>query len=267
MNKELTSTDLVPVSPEPPEPKGASKPATLKDLRYANTVSVFREPPELAGSIKTETWVENADFYSEPETDKPKRKKKSEEEDVPQPYLIIGFDTEFKTPDYLVSREQVVMGLAKYRVLSYQFHAKTSDGKEWQGICCPDGDDRLTLGQFIVFALGVGAGNTASQISTKIYLVGHFTRADIPAFADFQDLTAYMSNVRNTFISIDASTKLIIDYKDVTEQHPEHPAARYVAADTAGIQEPQGDRQARPSGENSTGRRSGEAQGNDPQHG
>ncbi len=66
-----------------------------------------------------------------------------------------------------------------------------------------------------MFALGLGAREHGiKDIPTKIYLVGHFTRADIPAFADFQDLTAYISNVRNTFISIDSSTKLIIDYKD-----------------------------------------------------
>lgn len=186
------------------------------DLKCFSRVAYHAEPVELTGGTIQETWVVGTDFVP-PIPVKKGARNKSTGSPTPEPYLIIGFDTEFKTPDYLVNREAIVAGLAKYRVLSYQFHAKTSDGQEWQGICCPDGDERMGLGEFMVFALGLGAReHNVRNMPTKIYLVGHFTRADVPAFADFKDLTAYLSSVRNTFISIDTATKFKIDYPDGT---------------------------------------------------
>jgi hypothetical protein len=187
------------------------------ELKSSNKVKYFAEPTELIGNkTPQETEVASTDFIPAKAKTKRTRKKAAEAVAVAsEPYLIIGFDTEFKTPEYHVSREQIVAGEAKYRVLSYQFHAKTSDGHEWQGICCPDGDERMTLGEFVVFALGLGArDHQIKNIPTKIYLVGHFTRADVPAFADFQDLTHLLSSVRNTFISIDSGAHLRVDYPD-----------------------------------------------------
>ena len=121
-----------------------------------------------------------------------------------EPYLIVGFDTEFQTPYEPVARADLKAGKAKYRVLSYQFHCKTSDGKSWSGIACPERDERMSLGEFLVFALASGTqGGHLQQIPTTIYLAGHFTRADIPAFSDFKSLQSLMSSVRNTFVSID----------------------------------------------------------------
>jgi hypothetical protein len=131
------------------------------------------------------------------------------------PYLILGFDTEFKGPGYAVNRDDIKAGKAKFRVLSYQFHAKTSDGKEWNGICCPEGDERMTLGEFIVFALGVGAREqNVKDLPTTIYLVGHFTRADIPAFADFRDQYDFLSSVRSTIVSVDTAKPYTIEFPD-----------------------------------------------------
>lgn len=180
-------------------------------LRHPDIVQVYESPPEIhpKPSKRSITLPEGACL---PPPTKPKGGRASKSE-VADPYLIIGFDTEFKTPDYLMNRDQIVAGEAKYRVLSYQFHAKTTDGREWQGICCPEGDDRMSLAAFIVFVLGSGVhDHDFSNLPTKIYLVGHFTRADIPAFSDFKDLTAYMSNVRNTFVSIDTATSIAIDH-------------------------------------------------------
>ena len=54
----------------------------------------------------------------------------------------------------------------------------------------------------MIFVLGTGARvHGIPNLPIKVYLVGHFTRADIPAFADFQDLTKYMSAVRSTFVT------------------------------------------------------------------
>jgi hypothetical protein len=126
-----------------------------EELNCLHQVAYYPEPPELPGSGSHITYVMAGDFIVP--TVAEKAKKKTSEAKAPEPYLIIGFDTEFKTPDYLVDRADIIEGRAKYRVLSYQFHAKTSDGDEWQGICCPDGDNRMGLGEFIVFALGLGA--------------------------------------------------------------------------------------------------------------
>ena len=161
------------------------------------SVSVYETPPELGAMPTTFTLAEDDFWQPSPEEAKNKGMMSS-------PYLIVGFDTEFKTPDYLVNTQDVASGVAKYRVLSYQFHAKTNDGKEWQGICCTKGDERLSIADFMAFVLGKGSNNhEIKALPTNIFLVGHFTRADIPAFEDFKSQTEYLSSVRNTFLSIE----------------------------------------------------------------
>lgn len=145
-------------------------------------------------------WVERGNFYGA------NNKNKS------NPFLVIGFDTEYKTPNNPVDRAGLIEGLGRNRVLSYQVYCKLFDpsqdeSPEWGGICYPeDGavDNRLSLGQVLTFAIwkGINSG-IVSSVPKMIYLVGHFTRADIPAFSDFQSLTQMMSSVRNTFLSID----------------------------------------------------------------
>ena len=131
------------------------------------------------------------------------------------PYLLIGFDTEFKTPDIISSRSDIQEGKAKFQVLSYQFHAKTNTGEEWAGICCPQGDDRMTLSEFIVFALGSGAREHGIRnLPSLIYLVGHFTRADIPAFRDFKEMKGEMMNIRNTFSTVGASMRMDVMFPE-----------------------------------------------------
>ena len=182
-----------------------------KALRHPDTVTVFESPPEIMPTPLARTITVPANAFScDPAQPRSRKHKDAEDE----PYLILGFDTEFKTPEYLIDRDKIVTGQAKYRVLSYQFHAKTTDGREWQGICCPIADERMTIGAFIAFALGLGVEDHNFQnLPTKIYLVGHFTRADLPVFADFKDMTSYMSNVRNTFVSIDAATDIELDHQ------------------------------------------------------
>lgn len=191
--------------------KAGSSATTLK---HGDTVNVFESPPEMMLDATPRRLSLPEGAIRRQEAASAKRRQKGSRTD--EPYLILGFDTEFKTPDYLVDRDAVAAGQAKYRVLSYQFHAKTSDGREWKGICCPQGDERMTLGAFIVFALGLGVEDHGfTDLPTNIYLVGHFTRADVPAFADFKDLTQFLSNVRNTFISIGTATKLVIKHQAV----------------------------------------------------
>ena len=154
---------------------------------------------------KSDIWVEDANFCCAdiPSRKKPWRKKTKKWSD--ENCLIIGFDTEFKAPGKPVTREEMKAGKASYQVLSYQFHCRLPDGTEWSGICCPTKDERLTIGQFLVFALGSArAEGIKAAFPRDIYLVGHFTRADIPAFGDFKDNTDLFANVRNTFVSDDS---------------------------------------------------------------
>lgn len=128
------------------------------------------------------------------------------------PFLVIGFDTEYKTPIDPIDREGLSRGLGRNTILSYQVHCKLYDPNlpdcaEWGGICFPeDGslDNRLSLTDVLTFAIWRGIETGAVKaVPQMIYLVGHFTRADIPSFSDFQSLTQMMSSVRNTFLSID----------------------------------------------------------------
>ena len=142
-----------------------------------------------------ELWTEPGEVSAQP----PKGSKQTKS----IPFLLLGFDTEFKTPEEAVTAADIESGLARSRILSYQFHAKLPDGTVWQGICCPEGDQRLTLTDFMLFVMGCGTRlHGLTHIPSKIYLVGHFTRADIPAFADFAEINSLFSAVRNTFVSI-----------------------------------------------------------------
>ena len=135
-------------------------------------------------------------------------------------YLIIGFDTEFKTPVDPIPRKEVSSETAKYRVLSYQVHCSLfdpdqPDAEEWSGICYPDNGERLKLADIVTFAIwkGIESGAIAG-VPPKIYLVGHFTRADVPAFADFQSLSEMVSSVRNTFLSVGGYVGVDFDFGD-----------------------------------------------------
>lgn len=147
-----------------------------------------------------------------------------------EPYLIVGFDCEFKTPD-----EKLVGNLpsrhskkskrrltaeqrerSQVEVLSYQFAALSHRGERWEGICVPehrrkksaDGstpESRISLAAFLTFVFSTGLrSGKARKIPKKIYLVGHFTRADLPLFSDFREtILPRLNNIRNTFVTIE----------------------------------------------------------------
>jgi hypothetical protein len=106
----------------------------------------------------------------------------------------------------------------KNKLLSYQFWAKTSDGEEWNGICIPEEEEkefvkkdgttitvttvgRLTLANFLIWVLGEGKrnGHVQGKLPYQVFLVGHFTRADLCMFKDFQRISKYLTTIRNTF--------------------------------------------------------------------
>ena len=183
-------------------------------MSESHKLQFWQEPPEISKNSKSTIWVERDDFYcfsdhtNQVVPESPKKGSKKGKK-IAKPYLIVGFDTEFKTPPAPLTKGEIKAGFAKSLILSYQFHAKHPDGREWQGICCPDGDERISLTEFMIFVLGVGARQFGiTDLPTDVYLVGHFTRADIPAFSDFKDLTKYMSALRSTFVSTDMNVEL-----------------------------------------------------------
>lgn len=181
-------------------------------------IDIFLRDDDLSLS-KSSIWVERGNFYGGVSPEKRGRKSKSQ----PDRFLIIGFDTEYKSREEAFDREELKDGLGRNKVLSYQVHCKIHDpdqpdAKEWGGVCFPeatDVDNRLSLADLLTFAVWKGIStNAVSVVPTKIYLVGHFTRADVPAFRDFQSLSQMMSSVRNTFLSIDGHIGVEFEFPD-----------------------------------------------------
>lgn len=184
----------------------------VTDLRLRGKSGEFR---------KSSIWVEKDSFYGHSKHDKN------------DAYIIVGFDTEFKTPDMPVSLDELKGGRAKYTVLSYQVHCSVydpaqPDAIEWSAIVYPEPGDRIKLSDLLTlaFAEGIKSGSVHT-IPTLVYMVGHFTRADVPAFADFKDLTAQIGAVRSTFVSI--SKHIPVNY--VWSEH-EHTALMVILRDT-----------------------------------
>ncbi|NOD84032.1 hypothetical protein GS611_07230 [Ruegeria sp. HKCCD6119] len=142
---------------------------------------------------------------------------------MPSPrYLVIGFDTEYQR-EVFVNAD----GLAEVRnqVLSYQYSChvispdNAGDEQHWSGIVQPKGlddDDRLTLTEFVEYALRDGfAQHPNLKVPVNVYLVAHFTRADVPGFSDFKDEKSRkamnLENVRNLFMNV--SDKIVVKLK------------------------------------------------------
>ncbi|MBS7802950.1 hypothetical protein KIH24_00020 [Rhizobiales bacterium TNE-4] len=132
-----------------------------------------------------------------------------------QEYLIVGFDTEYVTPKDPVDNDKIERGRARYKVLSYQFHAKTQDGIEWNGIIIPTEHARVSFSDFIVYVVGKGlTEGVIEKVPNQIYLVAHYNRADIPAFYDSDDLIKRLSNIRKSLVTKDLPIKLRINFMD-----------------------------------------------------
>jgi DNA polymerase type B, organellar and viral len=204
------------------------------NIQQTNTVDVYLEPTKTSYSNSSATppiytnyceknensksciWVEREDFYCDPEPVNGKKKKSVSMDN--SPYLLVGFDTEFKAPDEAVTKHQIADGLAKVEVLSYQFHALSSDGDEWKGICCPPKGERMSLSEFLIFVLGSWDRNKSTgKLPTQIYLVGHFTRADIPTFKNFKDLKDTLFNIRNTFSISNGGLKIDVQFPNAPD--------------------------------------------------
>lgn len=138
-----------------------------------------------------------------------------------QQVLIIGFDTEYQVGEELHNQ-----------VLSYQYSAEilhsdqTLEGEKWEGIVIPKStslDDRLSIPEFLSIIFSEGISDFPDiVIPTNVYLVAHFTRADIPAFSEFNDdrqrRTLNLDNIRNSFVNMSKTVR--VDLEDTNDQSP-----------------------------------------------
>lgn len=128
----------------------------------------------------------------------------------PDRYLIIGFDSEYQL---------VVTGdnsRLENEVLSYQFSCVVVERvagdveTRWRGLLKPKGpkvEDRLSLEDFVSAAIQQGmAEHPEISVPSFVYLVAHFTRADLPGFINFKDeqmrSKMNLQNIRNNFMNI-----------------------------------------------------------------
>jgi hypothetical protein len=171
-----------------------------KDLKpISGSVTLNLTPPEVSSEACTFT-IDASRFQPKPE------KKVSGVAD----YAIIGFDTEYVTPESPSSSDDIREGRAKSRVLSYQFHCLLPSGESWSGIAVPPDGERMSMGELIVFALGSHPPDSSSLLPLTIYLVGHYTKADLPGFSDFDTIKKIASAVRSSFVSTDASFDFLV---------------------------------------------------------
>jgi len=128
----------------------------------------------------------------------------------PDRYLIIGFDSEYQL---VVTGDNARL---ENEVLSYQFSCviveRVAGGAEtrWQGLLKPKGpkvENRLSLEEFVSAAIQQGlAEHPEMSVPTAVYLVAHFTRADLPGFINFKDeqmrSKMNLQNIRNNFMNV-----------------------------------------------------------------
>jgi len=143
-------------------------------------------------------------------------------------YLVIGFDTEYQRIESKDGSEETYYD---NEILSYQYSCKIVDvdkklsREKWNGIILPESShqkDRLTISEFLEFAIGHGIEKFPHiNFPREIYLVAHFTRADIPGFKDFKDdnnnqrSNLNLENIRNTFINVKQDIGITLhDYED-----------------------------------------------------
>lgn len=115
-------------------------------------------------------------------------------------YLLVGFDTEYQPDKPVFDSKDIKARNARYEVLSYQFYALAQSGSSWSGMAIPNPKQRLTFTEFLTYALAAGA-ERGEKIPDAIVLVGHYNRADIPAFEDRGQIFGRVKNVRNSLVT------------------------------------------------------------------
>lgn len=177
----------------------------IETSQTTNTYTFKIEPDDQGGRMRTVT-IHRHNVLPVPVKGKGRGKKS-----LPKSHILIGFDTEYQTNEEIESRSSVEEG-SRNELLSYQYCVKTitedgqdDPGTEVTGIIIPEPDRRLLMEEFVRIAVGsLIETNPNIVLPTDVYLIGHFTRADLPAFSDFRNKARQlMSNVRSTFLTLE----------------------------------------------------------------
>ena len=144
-------------------------------------IKILTKPPKTPYRRKTPIWVPTCEFYG-----------------GTQDCLLVGFDTEFE-------REGKHNNL-----LSYQFHVKHPNGSEWKGIgYLRSREDRITLNEFFEWVFSEGfKQHKITKYPQRIYLIGHFTIADLPGFSNFNDMKHQVNAVRKCLVTTSKGYKV-----------------------------------------------------------
>jgi hypothetical protein len=155
----------------------------------------------------------------------PAKRKGWQKKAPPTSHLIIGFDSEYQSRDPIGPTKDEAQD-AKNEILSYQFCSRLvskdspQPSPQCSGIIIPAGNDqRWPLLDFVAAAIGSLIKEFPDvKVPTDIYLVGHFTRADLPMFHEFRaEAKRSLNNVRNTFVSIENFIPMTIEDRDGNE--------------------------------------------------
>lgn len=141
--------------------------------------------------------------------------------------FLIGFDTEYEKVNSADPED-----IKSNRVLSYQYCGRLVDedgedgDRQWSGIIYPKGDtvdDRLSIPEFLHHVIQAGLELYPDlTFPPEIFLIAHFTRADVPGFKEFKDKALrerlLLQNIRSLFMNI--QSKFQVDFLPSDEDKP-----------------------------------------------
>jgi hypothetical protein len=138
----------------------------------------------------------------------------------PQRFVLTGFDTEYQSLKPLYTHNEVVKGRqGRYEVLSYQLFIKLEDHL-LREIIIPERHSRINFVDFITYAVAK-LTSVGSLIPRTWVLVGHFNKADFPAFADRGQTFKKLVAIRNSMVTLGFPIKIRIMFSEREEDFEE----------------------------------------------
>jgi hypothetical protein len=141
--------------------------------------------------------------------------------------FLIGFDTEYEKESHSDQDE-----FRSNRVLSYQYcgtivaASPTDADIKWSGIIYPKGstvEQRITIPEFLHTVIQAGLKTYPSlSLPKELYLIAHFTRADLPGFREFKDKALreklLLQNIRSLFMNL--KSPFVVEFQSPRQDTP-----------------------------------------------
>jgi DNA polymerase type B, organellar and viral len=138
----------------------------------------------------------------------------------PPKVVLAGFDTEYQSLKPLYTHNEVVKGKeARYEVLSYQLFIKHDD-HTLREIIIPEPRKRINFVDFITYAVAKLTSVCTSVPRTWV-LVGHFNKADFPAFDDRGETLRKLAAIRSSMVTLGYPIKIRMMFSEVEEDFEE----------------------------------------------